>query len=52
MDFVLKNTPCGEIKGLETPRCLEFRGVRYARAGRFEMPVEEGQAAMEARRYC
>ena len=42
MDFVLKNTPCGEIKGLETQRCLEFRGVRYARAGRFEMPVEEG----------
>lgn len=39
MDFVLKNTPCGEIKGLESESCLEFRGIRYATAKRFEYPV-------------
>lgn len=41
MKFVVKNTPCGAVRGLESERCLEFRGIRYARAGRYEMPVEE-----------
>lgn len=41
MDFVEKKIPCGLIRGLETERCLEFRGVRYARAGRYEYPSEE-----------
>ena len=41
MQTVIKKTPCGDIKGCETEACLVFRGVRYARAGRYEMPVEE-----------
>lgn len=41
MKFIMKETPCGVIKGLETERCLEFRGIRYARAGRYEYPTEE-----------
>lgn len=41
MEFVEKKIPCGLIRGLETERCLEFRGVRYARAGRYEYPSEE-----------
>ena len=31
----------GIIKGLEGKQCLEFRGVRYARAQRYEYPTEE-----------
>ena len=41
MEYIEKETPCGVIKGLETERCVEFRGVRYARAGRYEYPTEE-----------
>ena len=40
MKEVIKTTPCGEIKGIENERCLEFRGIRYATAARYEMPVE------------
>ena len=29
-------TPLGEIRGLDNGRCLEFRGVPFAKAGRFE----------------
>ena len=43
MEFIIKTTPCGDIKGIETERCLEFRGVRYARADRYELPAEEKQ---------
>ena len=42
MRYIQKTTPCGEIKGIDGERCLEFRGIRYARAGRYERPVEEG----------
>ena len=38
MNYIERETPCGSIKGLETERCLEFRGIRYARAGRYEYP--------------
>lgn len=41
MGFITKSTPCGEIKGINGERCYEFRGVRYARAERYEMPVEQ-----------
>ena len=32
--------PCGKIKGVETDDCLEFRGIKYANAGRWEYPVQ------------
>ena len=40
MQYIKKTTPCGEIKGIDGERCLEFRGIRYARAMRYEKPVE------------
>ncbi|MGN0528121.1 MAG: carboxylesterase family protein [Eubacterium sp.] len=41
MKYIEKQTPCGVIKGLEGEKCLEFRGIRYARAQRYEYPTEE-----------
>ena len=41
MEFITKSTPCGEIKGINGEKCYEFRGVRYAKAERYEMPVEQ-----------
>ena len=41
MKFREIETPCGLIKGLEGESCLEFRGIRYARAGRYEYPKQE-----------
>lgn len=41
MKYIEKQTPCGVIMGIESERCVEYRGVRYARAGRFELPIEE-----------
>ena len=40
-EFILQ-TPLGQIKGIAGERCVEYRGIRYARAARYEMPVEEG----------
>jgi len=42
MEYITKTTALGAIKGIEHEKSVEFRGVRYARAGRFERPVEEG----------
>ena len=39
MQSVEKITPCGTVKGIETERCLEFRSIRYAHAGRFQYPT-------------
>ena len=39
MKTVELTTPCGHIKGVETETCLEFRGIKYANAGRWEYPV-------------
>lgn len=36
MEEVLVKTPLGEIRGLNNGRCLEFRGVPFGKAGRFE----------------
>lgn len=33
-------TPCGNVIGEITPYGLRFRGIKYATAGRFEMPAE------------
>ncbi|MGN0546255.1 MAG: carboxylesterase family protein [Acutalibacteraceae bacterium] len=41
MNYIEKDTPCGKIKGIENENCYEFRGIRYARAGRFEYPKQE-----------
>lgn len=41
MEFVEKNTPLGRIRGIETESCVEYRGIRYARAGRYELPALE-----------
>ncbi|MCH5191561.1 MAG: carboxylesterase family protein [Oscillospiraceae bacterium] len=38
MNYVERKTDCGVIRGLETESCLEFRGIRYARAERFRYP--------------
>lgn len=34
------STPCGNVIGEITPYGLRFRGIKYATAGRFEMPAE------------
>lgn len=42
MNLIEKQTACGVIRGIEKETCLEFRSVRYARAGRYEYPKQEG----------
>lgn len=39
MSFIETDTLCVRIKGIETETHLEFRGLRYAKANRFEYPV-------------
>ncbi len=34
------NTPCGEIRGIQGEGFLEFRGIRYANAKRWEYPEQ------------
>ncbi len=40
MDNIILQTPCGEIKGLKFENHVEFRGIKYATASRWEYPVE------------
>ncbi len=40
MNLSFKDTPCGRICGIENEDYLEFRGIRYATAGRWEYPEE------------
>ncbi len=40
MKYIECKTPCGAIKGIETERCIEFRGIRYAQSKRFEYPKQ------------
>lgn len=40
MNYVEYNTPCGAVRGLDNEKCLEFRGIRYAEAERFEYPKQ------------
>ena len=44
------NTPLGAIRGLDNGRCYEFRGVPFAKAGRFEYarPVESWDGELDA----
>ena len=46
-------TPLGDIRGLDNGRCLEFRGVPFGRAGRFEYaePVESWEGVLDATRF-
>ena len=37
-EFIKLDTPCGEIKGLRFENHMQFRGIRYARAARWEYP--------------
>lgn len=38
MSFIEKETPCGTVKGIDGERCVEYRGIRYATAKRYERP--------------
>ncbi len=38
MDTVKLTTPCGELKGIDRGDYLEFRGIKYATADRWEYP--------------
>lgn len=40
MEKIKINTPCGELWGLKNSDCLEFRGIEYARAKRWEYPEQ------------
>ena len=44
------STPLGEIRGLDNGKCLEFRGVPFGKAGRFEyaQPVEQWDGVLDA----
>lgn len=50
MSNIKLNTKCGEIEGLEFDNHYEFRGVRYARANRWEYPqqVESWEGVYDA----
>ncbi len=49
MELVWK-TPLGDIRGLDNGKCLEFRGVPFAKAGRFEyaQPVDGWAGVLDA----
>lgn len=38
MNYIEYDTACGRIRGIENETYLEFRGIRYAKAERFEYP--------------
>lgn len=46
-------TPLGDIRGLDNGKCLEFRGVPFGRAGRFEyaQAVERWDGTLDATRF-
>ena len=50
---VVLKTGCGILCGLDNGRCREFRGVRFARAGRFAyaVPVEHWDGVLDATRF-
>ena len=53
MDNKILNTSMGEIKGLEFDDYLEFRGIRYANAARWEYPepVDSWEGVYDATKY-
>ena len=38
MNYIEMDTSCGRIRGIDAEKCLEFRGIRYAKAERFGYP--------------
>lgn len=40
MNYIEYDTPCGAIRGIKGEKCVEFRGIRYATANRFEYPKQ------------
>ncbi len=53
MSYIETDTLCGRIKGIETETHLEFRGIRYAQAKRFEYPavVDKWEGIYDATEY-
>ena len=47
------STPMGEIKGLEFEDRYEFRGIKYAAAGRWQYPtaIESWEGVFDATAY-
>lgn len=47
------DTACGKIRGIETENCIEFRGIRYATASRWEYPkaVEKWSGTYDATEF-
>ena len=50
MESVVLTTSLGTIRGLDNGRCLEFRGVPFGKAGRFEYaePVDGWEGTLDA----
>ncbi len=50
MKTVELQTKCGKIKGIDSENCLEFRGIKYANAKRWEYPqtIEKWQGVFDA----
>lgn len=50
MKTVELQTKCGKIKGIDSENCLEFRGIKYANAKRWEYPqtIEKWQGIFDA----
>lgn len=40
MNTVEISTACGKLRGIDGARCLEFRGIRYGKAKRWEYPEQ------------
>lgn len=40
MEYIVYDTPCGAIRGINGETCVEFRGIRYAAARRFAYPEQ------------
>ena len=45
MQTITRTTPCGALQGLELEDHLEYRGIRYATAARWEYPRPVPQMA-------
>lgn len=53
MDTKVIKTSMGEIKGIENEDYLEFRGIKYANAGRWQYPevIEKWDGVLDATKY-
>ena len=53
MQTITRTTPCGALQGLELEDHLEYRGIRYATAARWEYPrpVEHWEGVYDATQF-